>query len=402
MTLDPTIAEISHWVTDQALTDIAPEALVEGICLRLNNAGVSVFRANVAIRPIHPLHGALAYRWNRLQGAECEVFDNASLEVAWTGSPYYHMHRAGLTEMRHSLSDTSQPDAFAMFGPLREQGGTDYFAAAISFDPGTGPDAADPDQPRNTVRFSWVSDAAEGFSDTDLAALRQVMSPLALALAAKTAQRVGRDLLAIYLGADAGRRVLSGEIGHGSVTSLQTAILYLDLSGFTELSERLPGQDIIAMLNDYFAAIVPTIERHGGQVLKFMGDGLLAIFSDGSKGMGRMHALDAVSDVEVVVNDVSAQRQAAGLPATGFTSALHAGEVLYGNIGAPERLDFTVIGPAVNIAARMLEMCKALDRRILVSEAVARPALETYPRLLSLGQYGLRGVRGRQELFTLE
>ena len=402
MSGDPTIADIAHWVTDQALTDMAPEALVEGACLRLNAAGVRVSRANVAIRPIHPVHGALAYRWNRKLGAECEIFDTKTLQDAWLGSPYYYMHKTGLTEMRHRLSDTSQPDPFPMYRQLRDQGGTDYFAASISFDGGIDHPAIDPERPRNVVRFSWVSDAAKGFSDADLAALRLVMSPLALALVAKTAQRIARDLMAIYLGADAGGRVLSGEIGHGSVTSMHTAILYLDLAGFTGLSERMAGEDIIAMLNEYFAAIVPVIDKNGGQVLKFMGDGLLAIFSELGDGQGKLSALNAVAEVEALVDEINARRQSADLPAADFTAALHAGEVLYGNIGAPERLDFTVIGPAVNTAARMLEMCKPLDRRILVSEVVATRCLSDHPRLLSLGHYGLRGVRGRQELFTLE
>ncbi len=394
--------EIAQWVTNEALTAAPPEALVEGVCLRLNKAGVNVFRANIAIRPIHPVHGALAYRWQRHQGAGYEVFDHATMEAAWVDGPYYYMHKNGLTEMRQRLVDDKQTARFVMFKQLREQGGTDYFAASISFEPGTNPTAFDADAPRNVIRCSWVSDASDGFSDSDLNALREVMPSMALALAAKTAQRIGRDLMAIYLGADAGERVLSGEIRHGSVTSMRTAILNLDLSGFTKLSESLPGADIIAMLNEYFTAIVPVIERHGGQVLKFMGDGLLAIFSELGGGASRLNTIDAVVDIETVVGDVNARRRSSDLPVTGFTAALHAGEVLYGNIGAPERLDFTVIGPAVNMTARMLEMCKALDRHILISELVAKPAMEDRPRLLSLGKYGLRGVRDRQELFTLE
>ena len=397
-----TFTEIAQWVTETALTAASPEVLVEGVCHRLNTAGVNIFRANIAIRPIHPVHGALAYRWQRGEGANFEVFDHSTMEVAWVDSPYYYMHKNGLTEMRQRLTDTAEADKFAMFKRLREQGGTDYFAASISFEPGTGPTVIDANGPRNVIRCSWVSDAPKGFSDEDLDALRQVMPSMALALAAKTAQRIGRDLMAIYLGSDAGERVLSGEIRHGSVTSIHTAILYLDLSGFTELSERLPGAEIIAMLNDYFTAIVPVIDQHGGQVLKFMGDGVLAIFSEQGGGASRLNALDAVADIERVVEKVNARRQSDNLPVTGFTAALHEGEVLYGNIGAPERLDFTVIGPAVNTAARILEMCKALDRHILVSELVAKPALEERARLMSLGKYGLRGVRGRQELFTLE
>ena len=399
---DPTITEICRWVTDRALTDDPPEALVEGLCLRLSAAGVGILRANIAIRPIHPVHAALAYRWRRGHGAEHEVFESATLEAEWQQSTFAYMHQNQVVEMHQDLRDPDATDRFPLLRQMRDRGGTDYFAASISFDPGTHRTADMDASLRNVIRCSWVSDAEAGFTDSDLSALRQVMSPLALALAEKTAQRIARDLMSIYLGADAGRRVLSGEIGHGSATSIHSTILYLDLSGFTALSERLPGAEIIAMLNDYFAAIVPLIDRHGGQVLKFLGDGLLAIFTQKGGGASRLEALDATSEIEATVDAVNARRVAAGQPVADFTAALHAGEVLYGNIGAPERLDFTVIGPAVNTASRMQEMCKALDRRILISERVARPALAERPRLLSLGHYGLRGVAGRQELFTLD
>ena len=386
---DPTITAICKWVTDTALTSASPEALVAGLCHRLNEAGVAVFRANIAIRPIHPVHGALAYRWQRGKGAEFEVFNHATIEKAWVNSPYFYMHQNKLVELHQSLQGPEASMQFALFETLRDQGGTDYFGASISFEPGTMAASFDADAPRNVIRCSWVSDAPTGFTPSDLGALRQVMSPLALALAAKTAQRIAHDLMGIYLGADAGERVLSGEIGLGTVTSMRTAILYIDLTGFTGLSETLPGEEIIAMLNDYFAAVVPVIDRYGGQVLKFMGDGMLAIFSELGDGASRVNALDAVAEIETVVDQVNEGRKAAGQPVTNFTAALHAGQVLYGNIGAPERLDFTVIGPAVNTAARMLEMCKALDRRVLVSELVATTALPERPRLLSLGQYGL-------------
>lgn len=174
-----------------------------------------------------------------------------------------------------------------------------------------------------------------------------------------------------------------------------------DLEGFTGLAERLPGSDIIAMLNDYLAVAVEVVQGCGGNILKFMGDGLMAMFDVGEIDEDARAALAAVTVLQERIAVLNAERAAAGLPVANFTLALHSGEILYGNIGAESRLDFTVIGPAVNQAARIAGMHRSLDRRILISDDVARAAQPCEQELISVGRYMLRGVPEPKELFTI-
>jgi adenylate cyclase len=210
------------------------------------------------------------------------------------------------------------------------------------------------------------------------------------------------DLLSAYLGADAGGRVMSGDYARGSLENIEAVILYFDLQSFTKLSEALDGPDLIELLNDYFGIVVPIIEARGGNVLKFMGDGILAIFSKDKIHGAEINAIKTICDLRTAVAEINTRRQAEGLTHTGFSIAVHAGDVLYGNIGSSSRLDFTVIGPAVNTTARLLSMCSLVDQTVIVGANVARPVMALRDDLVSLGQYRLRGVADRQELFTLD
>lgn len=222
---------------------------------------------------------------------------------------------------------------------------------------------------------------------------------MGLALKSAANRRLAHDLLAAYLGRDAGGRVLSGEIQRGSLQRIDAVICYFDLTGFTSLAERIPGPDLIAMLNAYFAVVVAAIHDRGGHVLKFMGDGLLAMFDQGAPAARA--ALDAAAALTAQIGALNSERSADGLPVAGFTLALHAGEIFYGNIGAETRLDFTVIGPAVNLTARLSDMHRALGRTVILSEPVYRAARGGPHDLVSLGRYMLRGVSRPLELFTL-
>ncbi len=213
---------------------------------------------------------------------------------------------------------------------------------------------------------------------------------------------MAEDITAAYLGKDASRRVLSGDITRGSSETISAVIWYFDLQGFTKLSEALPGDSIIELLNDYFAEAVGVVERNGGNVLKFMGDGMLAIFDINQVPDARRVAIHAAAELRNTFEELNQRRQSDGLPTTGFTLSLHAGDVLYGNIGGRSRLDFTVVGPAVNTTSRILGMCSALDQNIVVSDKVAGDLVGSIPSLVSLGQYRLHGVAERQELFTID
>ena len=203
-----------------------------------------------------------------------------------------------------------------------------------------------------------------------------------------------------YLGRDAGRRVLAGRIVRGIAEQIDAVIWFSDLRGFTRITDTEPEQ-VIPLLNEYADAIVSSIHENGGDVLKLIGDGTLAIFT----AEDRMHACSAALAATIAarrrVAELKQRRAADGKPVTDMYLGLHVGKVFYGNIGSRERLDFTVIGPAVNEASRIAAMCRSVDQPVLVSAAFARVG-DMKRRLVSVGRYALRGVSQPQELFTLD
>jgi adenylate cyclase len=211
------------------------------------------------------------------------------------------------------------------------------------------------------------------------------------------------SLLAAYLGNDAGRRVHSGEIERGSVESLRAVLWYADIRGFTGIADATAGGAVVELLNEVFEMLTASLRRRGGQVLKFMGDGMLATFSFGEEGGERVcrEALDAATEAMRALEQLNSARAAAGKPTADVDLALHIGEVLYGNVGAVDRLDFTVIGPAVNEVARIETLCEPLGRSILVSAELAAAVGDSH-RLEPLGCHQLRGVSEPRAIYALE
>jgi adenylate cyclase len=348
--------------------------------------------------------GAVGFDWHR--DSDCatrEDYVRVSEPLErWLKSPFRYMLQKGVSELRERLMDGNEPSRFPVLEEFRAQGATDYFTSAMSFGPATIGPGCDPDDPPEGMVSSWTSDAPEGFSDRDIGAIKGLLPVLGLALKSASSYRTAHDLLAVYLGRDAGRRVLSGDIQRGSLDTIRAVIWYFDLQGFTKLAETTPGDRMIAMLNDYFGAVVGVVEAYGGDVLKFMGDGLLAIFKfvdDDSACCSRaIAAADELLGTMATIND---RRGAEDLVLTNFSLALHLGDLMYGNIGAEDRLDFTVIGPAVNMTARIQAMCRPLEQDLIISSAMAGSAVRERKRIVSIGRYVLRGIPEPQELFTL-
>jgi adenylate cyclase len=213
---------------------------------------------------------------------------------------------------------------------------------------------------------------------------------------------VAAGLLAAYLGDDASQRVLAGAVQRGSVESIRAVLWFADIRGFTTIADVTPGPELIEMLDDVFETMSAALRPRGGQVLKFLGDGMLAIFAFADTIPEEIcrHALDAAAEAMRALDRLNTKRGRAGKPALVVDLALHLGEVLYGNVGAIDRLDFTVIGPAVNEVARIETLCEPLGRNVLVSAAIAE-ATHDESRLEPLGAHPLRGVRGTKEIFAL-
>ncbi len=234
--------------------------------------------------------------------------------------------------------------------------------------------------------------------------LRATLPALSLALKAHVGHVIAAGLLQTYLGEDAGRRVHAGAIARGSVESVHAVLWFADIRGFTTIADTVPGSLVIEMLDEVFETLTATLRQRGGQVLKFLGDGMLATFAiEGtSRAETCRRALDAAAEAMHALDTLNAARAAAGKPIAAVDLALHIGDVLYGNVGATDRLDFTVIGPAVNEVARIEALCEKLGRKVLISAELAAAAEDDTLRLEPLGRHSLRGVREPRELFALD
>ncbi len=401
--LTAALSDLTSWLIQQGLANVPVYDWLTECCDRLVAAGIPLMRVNLATRAHHPEIGSVVFRWHR--DSENEQFRyERSEEVGqeYRKSPLYHLMTQEKSELRQRL-DVPEPALwFPVFDDLVERGGTDYVAMKRAF-LHTNHDSAFPlSQSVEGMTISMATDAKGGFSDVVLHSLRELMAPLCLTLKSAANRQMAEDISAAYLGRDASQRVLSGALKRGSCETISAVIWYFDLQGFTAMSETLPGQTIIDLLNDYFAEAVEVVQKRGGNVLKFMGDGMLAIFDLKTMPDARRIAVEAALELRDIVEKMNEERRAGELPITGFTLGLHAGDVLYGNIGGKTRLDFTVIGPAVNTTARILGMSGPVGQDIVISSAVAAPLLESQPALVSLGSYRMRGVKDRQELFTLD
>ncbi len=392
--------DIVQGIIRQGLRGAGTESLLVDFGERLMAAGVSLIRANLSQTTLHPTIVGHDYEWWVDEGDA--TISNWSrgrslTEEDYAKFPFVYMYQNQLPTLRIKLHETNEPTPFPLVNRLRERGATDYFAIETKFE------AVHDSGAFTGFRTSWATGAPGGFRDTDIDTISALLPSLGLAIKATSTYRVAKNLMETYLGADAGNRVLNGEIVRGSVDTIRAVVLSADLQGFTRISEELSGEDLIGLLNEYFECIVDCLEEHGGEVLKFMGDGILAIFrlEDGEDGC--KDALDAVETALARVRELSAARQAEGKTATRVYMGLHTGDVLYGNIGSSDRLDFTVVGPAVNETARIEAMCRSVERDLVISSAFrdnAKP--KSKERLVSLGRYALRGVSRPQELFTLD
>jgi adenylate cyclase len=249
---------------------------------------------------------------------------------------------------------------------------------------------------------AWMTDRPDGFPDDDVAALKRLTPFLGLAIKSASLARIAETLVETYLGRDAGHRVLKGRIARGVADRIKTVLWFSDLRNYTRITDSAPPEEIIPLLNDYADAIVSAIHENSGDVLKLIGDGVLAIFPAEDRAHACAGALDAAGAAREAVAALNARRLEQGLPATDMYLGLHLGEVFYGNIGSKERLDFTVVGPAVNEVSRIASMCRSVDQPILMSAAFVDSVAEERRAFASVGRYALRGVGKPQELYTLD
>jgi adenylate cyclase len=395
------VDRITDWIVRSGLAGAQETDLLREFCEKCNAAGLPVGRALVVIDTLHPVHEGTVFRWrNDNVEEEATIQYGRTTEGAaaesWQRSPFYHVLQTGGEELRRRLVFGEAAD-FPIIQEMKDAGHTDYIVFVHRFASGAAIGEMD------CVYSGWSTRSPQGFSDANIVALRHLMPALHLAIKSAALAKVADTLVEVYLGRDAGRRVLEGRIQRGVADRIEAALWFSDLRSFTTITDTaLPGE-IIPLLNDYAEVVITAIYEAGGDVLKLIGDGTLALFRADDPSEACRRALTAEELVRERVKELNEKRRAAERPVTSVYVGLHIGEVFYGNIGSVERLDFTVVGPAVNETSRIASMCRSVDRSVLVSSTFADclPAAER-ARLVSVGRFALRGVGQAKELFTLD
>ncbi len=399
-------------IVQRGLQGLPLDEQLTSYCARIYGAGFPMQRVQIGMDTLHPRYGSHTFVWQPGSRAMIRSHERSMIsQEMYLRSPVYFMRTRGLSQLRRRLDQDDLED-FLLFPELRAEGYTEYAACLVPYDPAqleaiarktdSAGEAADSGRAVDGIFFSCATRCSGGFDHGQLDQVTATLPYLAISLKSRLTYDVASTVLGTYLGGDAGHRVLNGTIERGSGQAIRAVIWFSDLRGFTKLTDTLPRDDLIAVLNDYLEAMARPVQDKNGQILKFMGDGLLAVFDLTGRDEAAVcrDALEAAAQLRREFPTFNAQRRKAGKPTMDFGLALHLGEVLYGNIGASERLDFTVVGPAVNEASRIQALCRPLDRNVLVSSAFREAAGDKGTRLEPLGSHQLRGVASARELFT--
>ena len=395
------IDRTADWLVRRGLEGTPEADLLSAFCERCNAAGLPISRALVLIDTLHPVHEGTVFRWRDDGEPEEPVrdygpSDEGDAARVWQTSPFFALMQSGKEEMRRRFA-FGDPTDFEVFREMKAEGHTDYVLLLYRFAPNETIGEMD------SVYSSWATRDPAGFSDAGMAALQRLVPALSLAVKTSALTKVAANLVNVYLGRDAGKRVLEGRIRRGVADRIDAVLWFSDLRSFTAITDAARPNEIIPLLNDYAETVITAIQEQGGDVLKLIGDGTLAIFRADDASDASVRALRAVMSMRAKVSELNERRRAEERPTSTVYVGLHAGEVFFGNIGSVDRLDFTVVGPAVNEASRIASMCRSVDRPVLVSSAFAT-ALPAPDRqtLVSVGRYALRGVGHAEELFTID
>ncbi len=381
------IRQTLDWLAGGALSGVQSQDVLAELCERMVACGIPLWRVAVFVTTLHPDIMGRRFLWQADIGVTTSeaLFDILETDD-YRKSPFTTVY-ATRKPLRRRLADADCPADFAILDDLRAEGVTDYAAFPLLFTDGT------------VHAVTWATKAAGGFAAKQFSDLEMVIAPLARVAEIRALRRTAGNLIDTYVGHQTGERILSGKIRRGYIEAIRAAVWLSDMRGFTALSEQLSPQALIDRLNLYFGCQVPAILAHGGEVLKFMGDGLLAIFpiaGDGEADAVCGRALSCAREFRERIDELPRVRE--NEAAIRFGLALHVGEVMYGNIGGGNRLDFTCIGPAVNLAARLEKVAAKLGEAIVASaEFAARFPDDFRP----LGPHAVAGFAAPQTVFGL-
>jgi adenylate cyclase len=380
---------IQDWLIREAGRISAVEDLVAGLALAIERGGIPVDRLTVGIPFLLPHVLGRQVVWTRGRPVERrDIPPGADAIRQLEDSPVKAAYQEGRST-RIRIGATPREGEYPIIADLRRDGFTDYLVVPVRF--------SDSSNKALTV----ATRSRGGFGDAQVAALADLALPLAPVLEARAMRHLVRALLDVYVGPTAGARVLGGEVMRGGGTEIEAVIWFCDLRGSTDLANALPVDELISLLNEFFGAVTGAVTEHGGEVLKFIGDSVLAIFPCGE---GPRVGCPAVQGAEGAAGDalgriavVNERAQLCCGRAIDIGIALHVGRVFFGNVGGEDRLDFTVIGPAVNLASRIEQLSGETDHKLLVSEEFARHSVSRYE---ALGSFQLKGIEGWQSVFV--
>ncbi|HWZ88605.1 MAG TPA: adenylate/guanylate cyclase domain-containing protein [Polyangiaceae bacterium] len=406
------MSECVRWLILEAPRAATIAEVLHGFVCRLNEAGFDCLRLNLQVRPLSPQVAAAVFAWTpsergpklstlaRVVDSTREQFDGGLVTVTSLGhgafqseafrvSPFFPIIIGGTGEVRRPLTPDQTTFEFPILGDLHELGATDYLARPISF---------------HETALGAISVATRrpgGFSEAQLELFRSALPALSLSLSPRVVSYAMHALLGAYLGPKTAERVLAGQVQRGDVEEIDAVVWFSDLRGFTPMTAGASPRDLIAWLNEYFAAVARGIGKHDGEILKFIGDAILAVWPVAgarSPEATCRAALAAARDANAELDSLNQARSLRGLPLLQHGIGLHIGPVQYGNIGAEQRLDFTVIGSAVNMASRLEGATGKLGARVIAS---AEFAAEAKGALTRIGEVELKGVPGTQAVFGL-
>lgn len=386
------LLQLHEWLLSEGIGGAGPINVGNEMCRRLVEIGVPLHRGHVLALVLHPLHHGRSFHWRPETGSYSEDHPHGLQHLdGWARSIFRASIEGDLPKVcRFDLSDPEQRARYSLLEQLHLEGMTEYVAIRLSYS--TGMHHA----------MSFATRQPGGFSEQDVAILAGLERVMAVRLESAMRRDLGEVVLATYLGVDPAKRVLAGNIRRGDVETIDAVIWMSDLRDFTRLSEELPPEALVELLSDYFEAVVDTVRGHGGEVLKFVGDAILAVFRtnpDAPRDHACRLAARAARRASDSIDALVRRRVRAGKSDFDFGIGLHIGEVAYGNVGARDRLDFTVIGPAVNLASRIEGLCGELGHRVLVSQTFA----ETLGEPCSLvDERVVRGIREPVQIFTLQ
>jgi adenylate cyclase len=382
------VLDIVEWLSGNECHELDDAGMVAGLGLRLRKIGLPVDRLTLHLRTLHPEILGRTTAWAPNEPVEVHDREHGILATAaFVGSPLQQVMETG--EQLLVRVDLAAAPAWAQMDVFADRGLVEYLIVPL----------CNADGPVCSAIFATA--ARQGFSAEDRATFDRLLSALRNTCELRVLRRTELSLLDTYIGATTARRILAGHIRRGTVETLEAALLLCDLRGFTEISNRLPSARVLKLLDAYFDRVVPAITEAGGEILKFMGDAVLAFFPTEDAAASCRAALDAALDAQARLREMNAAMAAGGgIPPLKAGIALHYGEVSYGNIGSGQRLDFTVIGPDVNLVSRIQGACSSTDRPILISARMA--ALLAEPDVVSVGSHKLRGFAAPAELFALD